>query len=397
MRVQCVRDASELAPFKQRWDELAGDCVFRSSTWLTTWWKHYGEDQPNHGLFVVLVFDDEADSQFEAPSPRACGAAPSSFDHPDESRLVAILPCYIQSSLVKGRTLRLLADGEVCSDYLDLLVEEKYEQRAVEFIASFFSRTSDDWDTTFLTASESTTALRSLILSMQSRGFYAATRPGASCWSIDLPDQLDDMLAGHSKSHRKKVRRLARRAQADESVRWHLVESPADFEKAWPIFRDLHQRRRQSLGEPGCFASPRWAAFQRDVARQLLDAGQLRLSWLESSGSPIAAEYNFASGQTTFAYQSGLDPERLDEEPGRVSMIFTVEHAIAEGHSRFDLLIGDESYKSHWRAIPEATTIWQVVPPRPAARWRHRTLETMRIARTAARRLIDYLRPTAAP
>ena len=41
--------------------------------------------------------------------------------------------------------------------------------------------------------------------------------------------------------------------------------------------------------------------------------GQLRLSWLDLDGSPIAAEYHFTDGATTFAYQGGVDPDRLAE------------------------------------------------------------------------------------
>ena len=74
-----------------------------------------------------------------------------------------------------------------------------------------------------------------------------------------------------------------------DQATWHLVETPSDFDIAWPILVDLHQRRRQSLGELGCFASPQWAAFDRDIAAQLLAAGQLRLSWLEAAGAPVFA------------------------------------------------------------------------------------------------------------
>ena len=57
------------------------------------------------------------------------------------------------------------------------------------------------------------------------------------------------------------------------------------------------------------------------------------MSWLELDGSPAAAEYHFADGTTTYAYQGGVDPERLAEEPGRLSTILCLRAAIAEGHS----------------------------------------------------------------
>jgi CelD/BcsL family acetyltransferase involved in cellulose biosynthesis len=154
---------------------------------------------------------------------------------------------------------------------------------------------------------------------------------------------------------------------------WHLVTDPTEFDVVWETLIDLHQRRRKSLGEPGCFASPTWAAFHRDVARALLDEGALRLSWLELDGIPAAAEYHLAGSRTTFAYQGGVDPTRLDEEPGRLSTIRVIQHALAEGHARMDFLRGDEPYKAHWRAELRATWRWQAAAPRTWANVRRQT------------------------
>src|SRR5690606_6135764 len=123
----------------------------------------------------------------------------------------------------------------------------------------------------------------------------------------------------------------------------------------WDSLIDLHQRRRQSLGEPGCFSSKKWADFHRDIAQQLLAMGQLRLSVLKLDGQPIAAEYHFAGTNALYVYQGGLEPARCEEEPGRLSMIRCIQQAISEGQQEFDLLRGDEPYKPHWRAESNPT------------------------------------------
>ncbi len=167
---------------------------------------------------------------------------------------------------------------------------------------------------------------------------------------LDLPASWDEYLAGVSKSHRKQLRQLERRVLESERVRWHRVQNAAEFDEAWPVLVDLHQRRRHSLDEPGCFASRVFHDFHREVAGRLLDRGQLRLSWMELDGVPAAAEYHLADGTTTYAYQGGVDPDRLAEEPGRLSTILCLRAAIEEGHRRIDFLRGDEPYKAHWRA-----------------------------------------------
>jgi CelD/BcsL family acetyltransferase involved in cellulose biosynthesis len=141
------------------------------------------------------------------------------------------------------------------------------------------------------------------------------------------------------------------------------------------------------LGQPGCFASPSWAAFHWDVAQQLLAESRLRLSWLEMDGVPVAAEYHLAGASTTFAYQGGVAPERLADEPGRLSTIRAIQHAIGEGHATFDLLRGDEPYKAHWRAAPQPAWRLLATAPRAWSKLRHQTWSSVRRVGQLARQL----------
>ena len=43
MRVQRFDNLNDLLPYRDAWDGLAGGSVFRGWTWLTAWWRHYGE------------------------------------------------------------------------------------------------------------------------------------------------------------------------------------------------------------------------------------------------------------------------------------------------------------------------------------------------------------------
>jgi CelD/BcsL family acetyltransferase involved in cellulose biosynthesis len=91
---------------------------------------------------------------------------------------------------------------------------------------------------------------------------------------------------------------------------------------------------------------------------------------MELDGSPAAAEYHVADAKTTYAYQGGVDPDRLAEEPGRLSTILCLRAAIEDGHTQIDFLRGDEPYKAHWRATPRATYDYRVIPNRRLARLR---------------------------
>lgn len=298
--------------------------------------------------------------------------------------LVAVLPCYLEHTLVRGGVLQLLGDGETCSDHLGLLAATATRREAAAAIADYLLE-RDDWDLVdFAAVDVDDAATGDLMTALGERECTLESLDADRCWSIDLPGNWDEFLAIQSKSHRKQIRQLERRVLGSDRARWTLVESADQFDATWEVLIDLHQRRRQSLGQPGCFASPRWAAFHREVARTLLDEGRLRLSHLDLDGRPLAAEYHLAGGHATYAYQGGVDPDRLDDEPGQLSTICSIRQAIAENHHRFDFLRGDEPYKAHWRAEPHSALRLQASPPRGLAQFRHRTwTEATRLGRLA--------------
>src|SRR5207253_1763278 len=101
---------------------------FRRWTWLTTWWRHYGGDGEavtaaerglRRELAVLLAFDDSA----------------SGADDPNY--LLGILPCYVTRSLAQGRVLRLLGDGEVCSEHVGLMAGSDYDHRVASAFAEW--------------------------------------------------------------------------------------------------------------------------------------------------------------------------------------------------------------------------------------------------------------------
>ncbi|MDC0934735.1 GNAT family N-acetyltransferase [Pirellulales bacterium] len=371
MQAVCFQRLEDLNEFQNAWDTLAPDQVFRSWDWVTTWWRHYGlavggRSQRREFRVVVAMGHD--------------GPA-------------AILPCYVETCWARGRVWRLCGDGEVCSDHLGLLVGnsgvgEVGVEEAVEVLAKFFAE-RDDWDLLDFSAIDAADGpTRALGTALRDRGLDVRESPASQVWRIALPESWDEYLATLSKSHRKKLRRLEKNSLESAAIRWRVVESNDDFAEGWQIFRDLHTRRWESLGHSGCFAMPRWSAFHEDIAPRLLGQKRLRLAWLERGGVPLASEYQFVAGQTVSAYQGGVDPDSLDDDPGRLSHICGVKQAIAEGRRDYDFLRGDEAYKQNYRAEPHPVISLQAAPRRLSARWRRQAYAAARQAGRAARRFV---------
>jgi CelD/BcsL family acetyltransferase involved in cellulose biosynthesis len=351
LRVEWISTPEGLAALRGQWNELAQGVPFRYWEWLHTWWDHYGPTDGSQRceLCMLAVFDGPV--------------------------LVGVAPFYLAPLAAGGAALRLLGSGEVCSDYLSLLSRPEDTQRVSVAVADWLDRTDrgaargPSWLRLELeNVLDEEPSWQQLAARLEAAGFEVSRRPGIDCWRLDLPDRWEDYQNQLSKNHRKQIRVADQEVFSRGRARLHTAATVAELERGWPILVDLHQRRWQALGQAGCFASPRYAAFHRAAAPRLLACGALRLQWLELDGRPIAAEYQLQSGQVLYGYQSGLDPTLLDQQPGNLSKVATFRAAIDEGFKTIDYLRGSEEYKRRSRFQPHAAVDVHVLSRRGLAR-----------------------------
>jgi CelD/BcsL family acetyltransferase involved in cellulose biosynthesis len=363
MNITHFTTLAELAPLAAHWDRLARGVPFRSWAWLSAWWRHYGtasSDQQQKRRLYVLVVSNQAGIP------------------------VGIAPWYWDYTPAKGRVLRFLGLGEVCSDYLSVLCQPQMEVAVAEVLAVWLTEANRTprslsngsgslaWDCLELTGVDAEdVVVAHLADRLEAQGNTVHRRAGANCWRIRLPDRWDEYLAQLSKNHRKQLRRMTDRLLDTGRAVVHHVDRTADLDEGWEFLVDLHQRRRQSLGEPGCFASARFYAFHREVMPDLLHNGQLCMAWIEVDGRPAVAEYHLSGQGVVYAYQAGMEQSLASFSPGQLGNLVMIRRAIEHGYRAFDFLRGDEAYKAHWRAQPRPSREIRVVAPRASAQLRH--------------------------
>jgi CelD/BcsL family acetyltransferase involved in cellulose biosynthesis len=349
MHVQRIASFEEWSRLAPAWNFLTRQSPFRSWEWLSSWRRAFESEGE---LYVVAVRDERGE-------------------------LIGAAPWRLQTSALRGRVLSFLGSGAACSDYLSLLSTVEHEDAVARTIADWLVAAAhgpeaDRWDRLELSGvAADDSAIGKLVERLVEKGCATYRRAGARCWRIELPADWEEYVAGLSKSHRKQVRRLERRFSETGEAALFTADSEEQVARGMQLFEALHQKRRQSLGEPGCFADPQFAAFLRDVAGRLWESGNLRMQWVELHGKPVAAEFHLATSDAVYAYQAGVDPDALDDEPGRLITVATIQQAIEERKTWFEFLRGDEPYKAHFRASPIELLETHVAAPRAAAALRH--------------------------
>lgn len=351
MKLHCISTTDELLGLAAEWEPLAQGVPFRRPGWLATWWKHYGRESRSTELGRLEL----------------CTLAVRD----DDGRLIGLAPWYIERSVARGSVIRFLGSGNVCTDYLSILSRRWDESRVAATVAAWLVGDGRQlWDRIDLQGVDAEdVAVRELVRQMGERGCTVYERDTQSCWRLALPVTWEEYLALLSKSHRKQIRRLQRRASDD--VRVLTAREPDELRHGLASLIDFQRRRREQLGETTSFDDDRFCAFLSEVSEHFFAEGRLRLQSLQLQDRTAAVDLNFEGNGILYGYQGAIEPDLLAEEPGRLLLIGWLQQAIEEGLDAVDFLRGDEPYKQHFRAEPRRAVEVRVVSPSVASQMRH--------------------------
>ncbi len=338
-RIATTRDLEQLVP---DWNCLAGGVPFRTWQWLLNWWRYYGQGK---NLYALAVHD---------------GAGV----------LVGLAPWFSEERRGDGRVVQFLGSGSVCTDYLSVLSTPEHAPQVVRALVDWLVAAAEDngadrWDLLdFDGIPLEDGTMSNLVRGLHQAGCRFSRRPAMDCWRLTLPTNPETFFDGLKKSHAKKVRKVRRRLFESGRGVVRTVRRPEELEAGMQVLVDLHQRRWNHLGIPGCFASDLFREFLFAAAGDLLDAGMLNLSWLDIDGEPAVAEFLLCTTSRMYAYQSGLHPRARTHSPGHAIMSTVIAGAIESGCRQIDFLRGDEPYKATWGAEPVTTERIRIAPGR---------------------------------
>jgi CelD/BcsL family acetyltransferase involved in cellulose biosynthesis len=364
--VKTIGEASAFAILNQEWDQLLqasdSDGLFLTWEWLHTWWKHLAGERQLH---IVVV---------------RC-----------EGMLVAIAPCCLTSaSLTHGRllpVLEFLGGGSVGSDYLDVVVHQEHEEEVRQALSSYLAGQQFvlDWQHLKRASCLATGIASDLV----DNAWSIAETVTNTCPFIPLAGKSwDSYLGTLSAEHRYGFNRKWKRLNRDYRVSFEQVRTPQQCGESIDLVITQHNRRWRDRGGSDAFHSPALIAFHKEFSQLALECGWLRLYVLRLDGNPAACLYGFLYRRVFYFYQSGFDARYDKHSVGLVMMGLAIKSAIEEGAVEYDLLHGNEAYKSHWSHDRRELARLEGYPPR-ALGWIHRqSVEVERGARKIVRRLL---------
>ena len=284
------------------WDELAvrSGSIFSTPLWSGLWWTHHAGDRE------LLLHVTRA----------------------TDGSLAVVLPLYAWRGRLP-RVVRFLGHGP--GDELGPVHADEPEAAAH--------------------------AVRSTLDGLEWDVFFGEQLPGEQGWparlggrlwrreaspSLDLPESWDEYLAAKSANFREQLRRRDARLRREGEVVTRLADAATLDGDLDTLFR-LHRERWGSTATD--FAD---TPFHREVAREALDRGWLRLWVLELGGRAVAAWHGFQVGSVCSYYQAGRDPSLERFSVGFLLMAHSIRAAIAEGASEYRFGRGDEAFKARF-------------------------------------------------
>jgi len=339
------------------WRSLAANPM-ASPDWLMPWWENYSSSDDTLQLVA--------------------------FTNQDE--LVALAPLYLEN----GRDFKLLGSGKVCSDHSELLIGEstwvnQAESQLLDWLAS---DQAPQWRSLQLEAIDSDSQTVK-IADQWSSQLSVSNQPGEPICAIELPEDWDQYLKSLSKNHRKRVRRWLRQHVESDQIQRRSTASGWNLEEAYECLIHLHNLRRSELPDKGAFECEQFLNFHKDAFYRLAQQDQAAISAIFIDERPIAIEYELTNQDSVFAYQSGVDINSGElSSPGSISVLLRLQSAITSGKKTFDLMRGDEDYKSHWkadRAITRNITMWPRNRAGNIARLKHHTKRALRSTARSAK------------
>lgn len=308
------------------WEQLIANHyqanIFLTIEWLELWWKTYA--QKSDTLRLVFIQKHGA--------------------------VIAVAPFYQK----EGKELRFIGTGEpekaeVASEYLDVLIEDKYKDIAIKILSSYLqdelNRTNSFEFNNILVKSH----IFDIAKAMRKTSWQTKNIVGLR-FIIDLPDSFPKYLQTVDKSMKSQLLRKKKKFEKMGGV-IKRISNEKELTESFEHLTALHSQRWNIMGLEGAFSDNRFITFHIEFMRLMLKKDQLSLTSLMINNEVIAVIYNMKYRDTRFFYQMGANLNfRPNISAGSLLHLYEIQDSIEQGEKHYDFMKGarENSYKKNF-------------------------------------------------
>jgi CelD/BcsL family acetyltransferase involved in cellulose biosynthesis len=363
LAVDVVDAVDRFNALRNEWIELlrssSSNNPFLTWEWLYSWWTHLGAPR----TLQILT------------------------GRRSDGRLVAVAPlCASRGRWPWLSQLELLGTGWAGSDYLDLIARRGYEQACASAFTAWLQARAQTVRFDHLRPAGLAATLGG---PLAEAGWTGESTPSGICPFATLRGHSwDSYVETLRPSQQTRCRRYLNTLCNKFDVSFASAETELQRHEVLSTLMGFHERRWKTRGGSTAFQTPALRAFHHDVTSRALQAGWLRLSSLRLNGEIAAVTYCFYVNGRCYLYQHGFSPRFWHYSVGVVVLALTIRSAIEEGALEFDMLYGEEPYKSLWASEARQLERVELFPPHFSGRLHRHTVNAERRMRMLARRIV---------
>ncbi len=155
-------------------------------------------------------------------------------------------------------------------------------------------------------------------------------------------DSGTELITLFGDSTRKGIRQNLRDCGTTE-VEW--CETPAAAHAAFDELIALHQERWNAVGQPGCYSSPRFTAFHRELIDQMVPSGQMTIVRVKAAGVTLGCSQLLIDRGRALVYQGGRIANTGKKSPGLITDYLSMVECLRRGCDAYDFMAGDSIHK----------------------------------------------------
>jgi CelD/BcsL family acetyltransferase involved in cellulose biosynthesis len=347
MEIEVITRYDDFLKIKDSWSDLLkhsfNNVIFSTFEWLCAWWEVYGQ---GNELFVILVKDN--------------------------GTITAAAPLMIKNIRFGGVTLgkKLQFIAHDVSDYSDFIVTET-DGVCFDLIFKELARRINSWDyAEFIFIPENSPNFEHWKHNIA--GFKAnikSVTKDSSAYILNMYKTADSWQ-GFEKTlpakRRNDLKRCSKLLSGIGDLKFSSTKEPALVSERIDRLIAFHKERWHGKGLKSQFCDPRVVLHYRAIMRNFSSQGWLELASMTLNNEYLALAIGYTYNHRYYYYMPAFNRTYSKYSPGNLLIKNLLESFYPAGQIRiFDLLRGDEAYKSIWSDAKVALFRIKMYPKKP--------------------------------